>query len=313
MPDRHPDRILVIKLSALGDFILSVGAFQAIRRHHRAAQITLLTTPPFARLGESTGCFDTVWVDTRAPWWRVDRWAALARRLRAARFDRVYDLQRSQRTRWYFRLAGRPPWCGDAPGCAFYCDMTKNRDRHICERQAQQLAVAGLAEVARPDLSFMTADLGRFDLPARYALLVPGSSAHRAIKRWPAERYAAVAQALAAQGVTPLLIGGKAEAAEIAVITGACSAARDLSDRTSLEELATLARGATLAVGNDTGPMHLIAAAGAPSLMLLCRETDALLSGPIGRRTEVLQRDFLADLETAPVIAAAQRLMRCDG
>jgi hypothetical protein len=47
--------------------------------------------------------------------------------------------------------------------------------------------------------------------------------------------------------------------------------------------------------------------------MLLCRETDALLSGPIGRRTEVLQRNFLADLETAPVIAAAQRLMRCDG
>jgi len=312
MTDRNSDRILVIKLSALGDFILSVGAFQAIRRHHREARITLLTTRPFAPLGESTSCFDAVWVDRRPPLWRVDLWLALARRLRAARFDRVYDLQRSERTGWYYRLAGRPEWNGDLPGCAFYCDMTANRDRHICERQAQQLSVAGIAEVERPDLSFMTADLGRFDLPQRYALLVPGSSAHRAIKRWSAARYAALAQALTAQGVTPLLIGGRAEAAEMATIVAACPEARDLSDRTSLEEIATLARAAVVAVGNDTGPMHLIAAAGAPSLMLLCRETDALLSGPIGRRTAVLQRDFLVDLEVAPVIAAVQRLIAAE-
>jgi len=309
MTDRNPDRILVIKLSALGDFILSIGAFQAIRRHHRNACITLLTTRPFARLGECTGCFDAVWVDRRPPLWRVDLWLALARHLRAGRFDRVYDLQRSQRTGWYYRLAGRPEWNGDVPGCTYYCDMTKNRDRHICERQAQQLSVAGIAEIERPDLSFMMADLGRFDLPQRYALLVPGSSVHRAIKRWPAERYAALAQMLTAQGVTPLLIGGKDEAAEMATITAACPEARDLSDRTSLEDLATLARGAAAAVGNDTGPMHLIAAAGAPSLMLLCRETNALLSGPIGRRTAVLQEDFLADLEVARVVAAVQRLL----
>lgn len=309
MTDRNPARILVIKLSALGDFILSVGAFQAIRRHHADARITLLTTRPFARLGDSTGCFDEVWIDRRPPLRRVDLWLALARRLRGARFDRVYDLQRSQRTGWYYRLAGRPPWNGDVPGCTYYCDMTRNRDRHICERQAQQLSVAGITDVARPDLSFMVADLARFDLPRRYALLVPGSSPHRAIKRWPAERYGALAQALHARGVTPLLIGGKAEAAEMATITAACPQARDLSDRTSLEDLATLARGAALAVGNDTGPMHLIAAAGAPSLMLLCRETDALLSGPIGRRTAVLQRDFLVDLEVAPVVAAAQHLI----
>lgn len=309
MTAEQTDRILVIKLSALGDFILSVGAFQAIRRHHRDAHITLLTTRPFARLGDSTGCFDAVWIDRRPPLWRADQWLALARRLRAARFDRVYDLQRSQRTGWYYRLMGRPAWSGDVPGCAYYCDMRKNRDRHICERQAQQLSVAGIAEVERPDLSFMTAGLGRFALPPRYALLVPGSSAHRAIKRWPAARYAVLAQSLAAQGVTPLLIGGRAEAAELATITAACPEAHDLSDRTSLEELATLARGAAVAVGNDTGPMHLIAAAGAPSLMLLCRETDALLSGPIGRRTAVLQRDFLADLALEPVLSAVQRLI----
>ena len=53
--------VLVIKLSALGDFILSVGAFQAIRAHHPGARIALLTTEPFRKLAEASGCFDEIW------------------------------------------------------------------------------------------------------------------------------------------------------------------------------------------------------------------------------------------------------------
>ena len=51
-----PQNILVIKLSALGDVVLSIGAFQAIRAHHARARIALLTTKPFARLAEASGC-----------------------------------------------------------------------------------------------------------------------------------------------------------------------------------------------------------------------------------------------------------------
>ena len=56
-------RILVIKLSALGDFVLSIASFQAIRAHHPNATITLLTTAPYRRLAKKSGCFDDIWLD----------------------------------------------------------------------------------------------------------------------------------------------------------------------------------------------------------------------------------------------------------
>ncbi len=80
--DSPPQNILVIKLSALGDVVLSIGAFQAIRAHHPRAQIALLTTTPFARLAVASGCFDAVCIDERPPIRRPGRWLALARRLR---------------------------------------------------------------------------------------------------------------------------------------------------------------------------------------------------------------------------------------
>ena len=60
-----PNRILVIKLGALGNVILSLGPFAAIRRHHTNAHITLLTTAPYAAWLASSPYFDDVWIDER--------------------------------------------------------------------------------------------------------------------------------------------------------------------------------------------------------------------------------------------------------
>ena len=67
--DTARNNVLVIKLSALGDFILSLGAFQAIRAHHPDARMTLLTTGPFRSLAEASGCFNEKWIDDRPPLW----------------------------------------------------------------------------------------------------------------------------------------------------------------------------------------------------------------------------------------------------
>ncbi len=302
------NNILVIKLSALGDFILSLGAFQAIRAHHPEARITLLTTGPFQSLATAAGCFDEVWIDDRPPLWRPDRWLALSRRLREARFDRVYDLQRSDRSGWYFRLAGRPEWVGAVAGCSHRYVVPPGPVGHIAEREAAQLAAAGIGSIPAPDLSFLTADLGRFALNPPYALLVPGSAPHRPAKRWPAPRFAALAQELAAQGTAPVLLGTKAEAHELAEIVQACPAARDLGGETGLEEIAVLARGARLAVGNDTGPMHLIAAAGCPSLVLYSAESDPVRSAPRGPKVEILREETLENLELDRVLAVLKSL-----
>jgi len=77
------ERILVIKLGALGDVVLALGPFAAIRRHHPDARITLLTTEPYAAFLSASGWFDEVWTDDRPPLWRADLWLALRARLRS--------------------------------------------------------------------------------------------------------------------------------------------------------------------------------------------------------------------------------------
>ena len=298
-----PARILVIKLSALGDFVQAFGPFAAIRAHHRNARITLLTTGPFADLARMSPWFDEVWTDTRPRLWQPGAWLALRARLRGGRFDMVYDLQTSDRSGWYFRLMGRPRWSGIAPGCSHPDSNPEREHIHTIERQAIQLGLAGIAEVPPPDLSWLTADLARFKLPARYALLVPGGAAHRPAKRWPVEQYIALARALAAQGIAPVLIGTQADAGPIAMIDGAVIEARSLLGQTGFAEIAALARGAALAVGNDSGPMHLIAAAGCRAVVLFSAASDPALCAPRGRVT-ILGRPSLADLPLAEVVAA---------
>ena len=303
---KTPSRILVIKLSAFGDFVLSIAAFQAIRAHHRTAGITLLTTAPFQRMAEASGCFDRVWIDRRPAWWQLGGWLDLRRRLAGGRFERVYDLQRSDRSGSYFRLlpSPKPEWIGVVPGCSHRYRPPQNAVLHICEREAQQLALAGVPAPGLPDLAFLAADLGDLDLPARFALLVPGGSAHRPGKRWPAERYAALARHLLERGLVPLLLGAEAERGEIAAIAATAPGTRDLCGRTSLEAIAALGRQAELAVGNDTGPMHLIAAAGAPALVLYSGESDPAKVAPRGPCVKTLRREELAALSLEDVLAA---------
>jgi ADP-heptose:LPS heptosyltransferase len=296
-------RILVIKLSALGDFVLALGPAAAIRRRHADAHITLLTTPPFVALARASGYFDEIWTDSRPKLWQPGALLALRDQLRAAGFDRIYDLQTSTRSNLYFRLMGpgsRPEWSGIARGCSHPHANPERDFLHSIERQADQLRMAGIEEVPLPDLSWATADLNRFTLPGRYALLVPGASVAGAQRRWPAAGYAELAQRLAQRGLTPVLLGTAVDRAATGAVGAACATARDLTGDTSLLEIAALARGAAGAVGNDTGPMHLIAAAGCPSLVLFSAATDPVIAAPrpgaTGGRVEVLFRHPLGFL-----------------
>ncbi len=300
-------RILVIKLGALGDFVQALGPFAAIRRHHAADHVTLMTTAPFEELAHQSGYFDAVALDRRPPWWRPGGWLGLRARLRAGGFTRVYDLQTSDRSAAYFQLlrpGPRPQWSGVARGCSHPHDNAGRDAMHTLERQAEQLAQAGIAEVPPPDLGWARAEVSRLGLAPRYALLVPGGAAHRPGKRWPAARYAELARRLAAAGVEPVLIGGAEERALLANVAAAAPGGRDLAGRTSHTEVAVLARGAAAAVGNDTGPMHLIAAAGCPTLVLFSDASDPALCSPRGPAVRIQHRPDLGNLAVEEVEAA---------
>jgi ADP-heptose:LPS heptosyltransferase len=300
-------RILVIKLGALGDFVQAMGPMAAIRRHHGDAHIVLLTTAAFAELGGASGYFDDVWLDERPSILAIGGWQRFRRRLRMARFERVYDLQTSDRSGWYFRLfwpGPWPEWSGIVAGCSHPHDNPARERMHTIDRQADQLRIAGIRDVGLPDVSWAKADMTRFALPSRYALLVPGASPHRPAKRWPLERYAALACALERSGIVPVILGTKADRPFGRAIASRAPSARNLTGETSLAEIIVLARDAALAVGNDTGPMHLTAAAGCPSLVLFSGASDPTLCAPRGPRVTILRRRRLEELKEADVLAA---------
>jgi ADP-heptose:LPS heptosyltransferase len=122
-------------------------------------------------------------------------------------------------------------------------------------------------------------------------------------KRWPVEHFAALAALAARRGVTPVVLGGAQEQTLGAAIAQRCAAARDLTGKTSLGEIVALGRRALHAVGNDTGPMHLIVAAGAPATVLYSAESDPALTAPRGARVTVLRRADLAALAVEEVAA----------
>lgn len=307
------ERILVIKLGALGDLVQAIGPFQAIRAFHLDARITLLTMAPYEGLARELGIFDEVWLDSRPKWWQLRRVLALRDRLRAAGFRRVYDLQTSDRTGFYFRLlppAERPEWSGIAPG-ASHPHRNPDRDAmHTVDRQAEQLELAGIPHVPPPDLRPLRHDVGHFAAGPEAVLLVPGGAAHRPAKRWPAAAYAKLARLLAADGLRPVVLGSADEQALAHAVCADCPAALDLSGQTDLGDIVGLAMAARGAVGNDTGPMHLVAAAGCPSLVLFSAASDPVLCAPRGSRVTVLRRPDLAALPVDEVGLAFDAIKR---
>jgi ADP-heptose:LPS heptosyltransferase len=290
--------ILVIKLSALGDFVLAFPAMAAIRAAHPGARITLLTTSPFAPLARASGWFDHVEIDRRPKFWNVSGLLRLRRQLRG--YDLVYDLQTSGRSSRYYVLAGRPSWSGIAAGCSLPHADPNRVFQHSRERLEGQLREAGIFDVPVPDLSWAKADISKFGLPERYAVMVPGAAPHRPEKRWPTEHFAELGHCL---DMPVAVVGGSAEEQKMAAKIGGI----DLTGRTSLLELAAVMAHATLAIGNDTGPMHLAAALGTQSVVLFSGASDPKLTAPRypdGGWPVILRAPHLADLPVAQVRAA---------
>ena len=295
--------ILVIKLGAVGDVVLAFQAFADIRGHHPDARVTLLTTAPFAALFAGSPWFDDIVVDARPRWWDVLGILRLRRELRG--FGLVYDLQTSGRSGAYYRLAGRPAWSGIARGASLPHANPVRNEMHTVERQRDQLMMAGVPPGPRADLAWLISGGPRVDGP--YAVLVPGAAPHRPAKRWPAQRFGQLAASLAGRGVRPVVVGGPGEVRLAAEILAECPSALDLVGQTTLADLAGLAARATLAVGNDTGPMHVAAAVGCPSLVLFSAESDPALTapcGPGGVPAAVLRVPDLAALPLDRVAAA---------
>lgn len=313
---RKAQRVLIIKLGALGDFIQSLAAVKIIRDYHVGARITLLTTEPFEAFAKACPAFDIVEADGRPR--EAQALAMMLQRLRSAKYEVVYDLQTSGRSSNYFigLRPWAPLWSGIAPNCSHPHANPDRETMHTLDRLNDQLVYAGITTpraigaAPLPDLSWVRTSLGDpprlqpafFGVKPPYGLIIPGASAHRPEKRWPAEGYAALAKLIADRGVTPLIIGHKDEQDVAKLIQKAEPRAKSAVMRTDLFQVAALAQRANFAVGNDTGPMHIAAASAIPCVVLFGPDSDPEKVCPRGKAGVVsIQGESLVDLNPGQV------------
>ncbi len=171
-----------------------------------------------------------------------------------------------------------PPW----EGPAWVDDPDRPERRRWCDLLAGCGLVDGpTAAAAADDLRLAPLDAGRAPMPAPSGRKAPSSTAGAVVvhpgaafgaKRWPVERFATVATALAGDGHRVVVTGGPDEAALTGAVAAACGGL-DLAGRTSIGELVALVAGARLVIAGDTGIAHVATAFGVPSVTLF---------GPVG-------------------------------
>jgi heptosyltransferase III len=279
----------------LGDAVLSTGLLDHLIRTHPAARITVVCGPVaegvFARMPNRQRTI----VLRKQSWGRhwLPLWADVALHV----WDLVVDIRGSAlswlvptRRRAVFRRVAGP-------------------------KIAQLGAILGLSPAPLPVAWVAEADRNRAAvlLPASRPIIALAPTANWDPKVWPADRFAAAFQTLSASlapNAMAVVLGGigAAERAMAAPLLAALPDALDLVGVVSLAEAAAILQRAVLFIGNDSGLMHLSAAAGAPTIGLF-GPTDATTYGPAGRCATAVVATSMAAISVREVVDAAETLL----
>lgn len=303
------ERILVIKLSALGDIVQAEGAMHDIRLAHPDSEITVLTTPGYRKLMARCPWVDAILIDPRDSRFRLDRMLALRKTLRSHRFSLVYDLQQVGRTHFYFRWFLRDTdWLGGVRGCRHYCPRPD--DRCAADHFRISLENAGIPAVhtLASDVGWMAEDmtdfLGERGLEPGFIVLFPGCSARHPEKRWP--HYGELARLLLADGCRLVTIPGPDELELCRALPGEMLLHGD-GRWLDYFELAGVVRQASFVVGNDTGPTHIAAHLRRPGLALFGGHHSPCYTGIQHSRFVWLERADIADIGVDEVLESVLR------
>jgi len=307
MPD-NISRIVVRAPNWVGDAVMSVAAFRELRRLFPNAHITVVSKPGTSDIFREADFADEVLVYERRGLssirqqvreWRQRRFDLAVLFQNAfeaaaisflARVPRRFGYDTERRGFLLTNPVAVPPWKNERHETLYYLNLIAELER----------ALLGMkTEVREPHFEITVSDdrkraarkqLAALDAGANkpLVLLCPGSVNSRA-KRWPAERYAALADELAEFGATVALIGSPAE---LEVSEQVVSLARRppvlLTGKTSVAEVTALISIADVLVTNDTGPAHIGAAVGTPTLVIF-GPTNPLTTRPFGPAGEIVR------------------------
>lgn len=303
MPTDVAPRILIVKLTAIGDVLHAMPVACALREAFPRAYIAWLAEGRAGDLLAGHKALDRRfvaprrWIKSPSAVWH------LRKLLRGQQFDVALDLQgltKSAVAAWLSGAKRRIGFGGEMGreiSRLFYHDRVTPKSAHVVDRYLELLAPLG---IAKPSVQFnvprfpdaatnVERFLARERLVGPLAVINPGAGWPS--KRWPADRLGQVARHLGESHALPSVVvwAGDEErrwAEEIVAIGGKHA---HLAPATSLAELAELARRACLFVGADTGPLHLAAAVGTPCVGLF-GPMPAERNGPYGAQHIAIQK-----------------------
>jgi heptosyltransferase-1 len=315
-------KILIVKLSAIGDVIHTLPAVNALRRHYPQAHITWLVESAAADLVIGHPAVDRVIVSRRKEWIRALRsgahrqvWPQFSRffsALREDRYDLVFDFQALLKSGVMIALTKAGQKIGFDRGMEHmehsYWFLNRripavSMERHALLRNLELIKAAGVAcrqieyRLPIPDSDrrkvavLLQRAAGRgSDAPAARPLVAVNPVAKWESKLWSERGFAAVADAVQDRyGGTIVFTGSAADRPAVDRIRGRMRrGSTDLAGSTSLKQLAALFATCDLLISTDTGPMHLAAAVDTP-VVALFGPTAPWRTGPFGSGHQVVR------------------------
>jgi lipopolysaccharide heptosyltransferase II len=301
--DHHvqADKILIRGPNWVGDAVLAIPAIKAVREHFSNAEITLLVRPWVAGLFTSAPFIDKVWSEKKPS--GLSDWTRITRNIRLRHFDLAILLPNSFESALMIFLAGVPHRIGYATDARRWMLTNAIAPREGPRHQVQyylDLVKIFSASIAAPSLEIQATSeerafarrlLSDEGVPreAQFLVLNPGA-AYGSAKRWHVDRFADVADSLAHElQLHVALIGSEQERPTAQQIRNRMKKpAAILTGRTSLETLIGVLAESSLMITNDSGPMHIAAALGVPTVAVF-GPTDERVTGPCGPRTRIVK------------------------
>jgi heptosyltransferase III len=297
---RPVQRILVIKLRAVGDVILSTIVTKNLRLAYPLAKIHYLTERPSLEVLKGNPYVDDVLVYDRTSMSGLE----LILLVRRGRYDVVIDLFGNPRTALLTRLSGAAQRVGFRfRGRSYaYNIVAEPRGNSVHNTQFNLDALAALGVAIQDRSIYFSFD----DDDSRYvdSFMVPGfgrgafvvcinSGGGWYTKRWGLDRFAALADRLVEEyGAQIVLPWGPGELRGAEEIRKSMTHEAFIPPATTLRQLGALLKRCSIVVTNDSGPMHIAAAVGTPVLGIY-GPTDPLLQGPYGDNHVVVRNEGL--------------------
>lgn len=298
---QHLNRILIVRMSALGDIVHALPVLAALRRAWPAAKVDWIVDEAYASiLSLAEGLHQRIVVRGQGP--EARGYVSAVRHLRAQKYDAALDLQGLIKSAVWAKASGAARVIGfdrahlrEPMAASFYSETVVPLDApHVIQKnlsilQAFDLAPGPIELPLHPEAASATTNaLVAVGGSKQYVVLNPGAAWPN--KRWPAERFGALAAKLHAHTrLRSLITWGPDEKSLAEAVVSASGGAASLAPPTAIADLAVIMRDAALVVSGDTGPLHIAAAMGTP-LVGLYGPTWPERNGPWNPDDEVISK-----------------------